>query len=226
MAFPGGGANPQYGRDMGPPPPSVGQGFAPGGQPPAQGPWGYYPNQMPLNYQSYTPTGSISGAYGYSPSPMMGQQPFGARLPQPYPNVDPTMPASHMTNTTGGVGCEPGYNYFFPPEHTKVHVLKTGSTAPWRLPRNFTMQFHAAHVPSNITLREILKGFGACNPIPKKNKVTEVVQGGGGQWYSGMSFSGDDEVAMSKKIRDLGWDSTRTGLPGQKPVVFLYIQKG
>lgn len=149
----------------------------------------------------------------------------GMRLPQAPPKIDPTMPAANMTNSTGGVGCEPGYNYFFPAEHTKIHVLKTGATPPWQLPPHFAQPFHAAHVPVSTTLAELLQGFGATNPVAKKNKCYEVVQGGNGKWYKGLCFNGDEKDAMKMTLKDLGWDRTRSGKPGEKPVVYLYITK-
>ncbi|POR31958.1 Uncharacterized protein TPAR_07831 [Tolypocladium paradoxum] len=36
------------------------------------------------------------------------------RQPQPLPVIDPNMPAAQMTNSSGGMGCEPGYNYQSP----------------------------------------------------------------------------------------------------------------
>jgi hypothetical protein len=159
-------------------------------------------------YQMYT----TGGANGY-------------RFPQSHPGIDPHMPAANMTNSTGGVGCEPGYNYFFPPEHTKIHLLKAGATAPWQLPANSVVPFSAVHVPTSTTLGELLKGFGATNPVPKKNKCWEVTQGGNGRWYKGLSFSADDKDKMKMSIKDLGWDMTRTGRPGEKPVVYLYVTR-
>ncbi|KAI1799423.1 hypothetical protein F4811DRAFT_543903 [Daldinia bambusicola] len=160
---------------------------------------------------------------GYNlPVPVFPGQ--GPRLPNPHPVVNLDAPALNLNNSTGGVGCEPGYNYFFPPEHTKLHILKS-SVAPWRLPEGMSMTFGAYHVPVNTTLAELLVGFGALNPCPKKNKVTEVIQGGNGRWYRGITFSGDNESNMAKTIKDMGWDCSRTGRTGQKPVIWLWITK-
>jgi hypothetical protein len=148
------------------------------------------------------------------------------QFPSGDPNISSSLPAANMTNSTGGVGCEPGYNYFFQPENTKVHVFDTGGTAPWQLPANFSAAFNAVHVPTNTTLGTLLKGFGATNPDPAMNKVFEVHQGGNGKWYKGMSFSGDNEEAMGKAIKEVGWDASRNGQPAGKPVVWLYVVKG
>lgn len=156
-------------------------------------------------------------------------QPNGAgnimpRQPQPYPAIDPNMPAAHMTNSSGGLGCEPGYNYFFAPKHTKVHVFRS-DRPPWQLPASAQMQFKAVHIPCNTTLAELLKGFGCDNPVPKKNHCYELISSGGGKWYKGLEIGGDDKDMMKKTIREVGWDETRTGLPNGKPVVCLWFCK-
>ncbi|KAI0179627.1 hypothetical protein GGR52DRAFT_527767 [Hypoxylon sp. FL1284] len=156
------------------------------------------------------------------PVPVFPNQP--TRLPNPHPVVNADAPALNLVNSTGGVGCEPGYNYFFPHEHTKLHVIKS-SVAPWRLSEGMSMHFGAFVVPVGTTLEELLAGFGATNSQPKKNKVTEVIQGGNGKWYRGVTFSGDKSADMKKTIGELGWDSTRTGRPQEKPVVWLWVTK-
>lgn len=244
MAFygppPTGGFNPRWGRDEGAQPPhgavAGGMPFIPAPQMPSmysmpQG-YGMMPHQPHMMSQPANPF--------FVPQPAPGipyQQPSqngytyisgiggGNRHAQPHPLVNPDLPAANMTNSTGGVGCEPGYNYFFGPEHTKVHIIKSGATPPWELPRNFSVPFHACHVPTSTTVGDLLRGFGATNPIRKKNKVWEVVQGGNGKWYKGLSFNGDQDDEMGKTMKELGWDSSRSGLPGRKPVVYLYITK-
>ncbi|KAK2609570.1 hypothetical protein N8I77_003066 [Diaporthe amygdali] len=228
----GAGRNTAYGPDSGPPPPtsqqpySLGPGFG-FGHPPQS--YGYHPAML-QQYQYYY------NAYG-RPYSMVGQGPYVNNTANPTqfvgtnqqagnPVINPSIPAVNLTNSTGGVGCEPGYNYFFPAEHTKIHVFKTNDTAPWQLPVNFTAPFHACHVPTNTTIGQLLKGFGACNPNPELNKVIEVHQGGNGRWYKGMSFSGDDKDSMKQTIKEVGWDSSRNGLRGGKPVVYLYVVKG
>src|SRR6185369_10016345 len=117
-----------------------------------------------------------------------------------------------------------GYNYFFHREHAKVHVIKS-PIPPWQCEPNTKLPFNAVHVPCNVSLGDLLKGFGCKNDTPKKNVVHEVVSGGGGRWYKGMSFHGDMKGMMEKTIKDVGWDETRTGQPGEKPVVCLYFTK-
>lgn len=223
--FPGrGGDNPRFGRDNGPPPPG-GYGSG-GGFPP------FFPHQanflgQPQSFFNY-PFANM-GPYAPGLPPGVSRPttwPTGGTAPAIQPVLDASLPAANMTNSTGGVGCESGYNYFFPSEHTKIHVFKTGDTPPWHLPPNFVFPFNAVHVPVNTTLGDLLKGFGACNPDPSKNRIFEVHQGGAGKWYRGLCFKGDDDGDMGKSIKSIGWDMTRTGLPGGKPVVYLYVTKG
>ena len=156
-------------------------------------------------------------------------QPNGAnnafhRSAQPYPNIDPNMPAAQFTNSSGGTGCEPGYNYFFPPSHTKAHVFRS-NTPPWQLPHTTQIQFKAVHIPCSTTCEQLLKGFGCTNATPKKNRCFELISGGGGKWYKGLELNGSDKDMMKKTIGAIGWDETRTGLPGEKPVVCLWFSK-
>ncbi|KAJ0116777.1 hypothetical protein J7T55_009928 [Diaporthe amygdali] len=231
MPFFGAGRNTAYGPDSGPPPPTsqnpYGSGFGFGYTPQ---PYGYYPQlyqQYQHYYNTYSRPYSIAAPGGYVTNAVNPTQyPATNQAPAGNPVINPSIPAVNLTNSTGGVGCEPGYNYFFPAEHTKIHVFKTNDTPPWQLPVNFTAPFHACHVPTNTTIGQLLKGFGACNPNPELNKVIEVHQGGNGRWYKGMSFRGDDKDAMKQTIKEVGWDSSRNGLRGGKPVVHLYVVKG
>lgn len=233
MSFFGAGRNTAYGPDGGPPPPTSRQPYGAGfgvGFNYISPPNGYYPGlheQQQQYYNAYGRPYSMVGPGGFASGPVNPTR-FAAtnRGPSGDPVINSSIPAVNMTNSTGGVGCEPGYNYFFAPEHTKVHVFKTGATPPWQLPVNFTAPFHACHVPCNTTIGQLLQGFGACNPDPAKNKVIEVHQGGNGKWYKGMSFQGDKKDNMAKTVKEVGWDKTRNGLVGGKPVVYLYVVKG
>lgn len=166
---------------------------------------------------------------GFQTQQTFSYQPNGAgnmlpRQPQPYPVIDPTMPAAQMTNSSGGVGCEPGYNYFFPAEHTKAHIFKT-STPPWQLPPTAQIPFKATHIPCTTTMADLLKGFGCTNPVAKKNRVFEVIGSGSGKWYKGLAISGDDKDMLKKTLKEVGWDMTRTGNPHEKPIVCLWFCK-
>lgn len=230
----GNGWNPQFGPDNNPHARrpvynAVGSGFA---VPGSAGP-GYVMNPAP-QFPGMAPASVLPGPNNVAPTyviPQNGQNhPVPVfpnqelRLPNPHPVVSLDTPALNLSNSTGGVGCEPGYNYFFPPEHTKLHVIKS-TTAPWRLPEGMSMGFGAYHVPVSTTLSELMAGFGAVNPIPRKNRITEVIQGGNGKWYRGITFAGNDGSVMNKTLRALGWDRTRTGRPGEKPVIWLWITK-
>ncbi|PHH62789.1 hypothetical protein CDD81_6681 [Ophiocordyceps australis] len=219
-----GGWNPLTGRDStgGCPP------FAPYGAPvPSPGqPYVHHSGGPGYNYGSPVGQGPAGGFYTQQ---SFSYQPNGTgnvlpRLPQPWPVIDPTMPAAQMTNSSGGMGCEPGYNYFFPSEHTKAHVFRS-NVPPWQLPSATQLPFKAAHIPCNTTFADLLKGFGCSNPVAKKNRVVEIINGGGGKWYKGLEVGGGDKEGLKKTIGEVGWDSTRTGLDGQKPVVCLWFCK-
>ncbi|TLD30670.1 hypothetical protein PspLS_01730 [Pyricularia sp. CBS 133598] len=234
MAYYGTGFNARWGPDGGGPPNYMyGSGRGMYGHP------GPYPN-MPMQFQQpggfgyCAPNAPIMMPYGMPQQPFnpYGGQGFprpvmtpGGRPPYPYPILDGSAPSANMTNSTGGVGCEPGYSYFFPPEHTKIHFLRTGPDAPWQLPPGTHIEFTAAHVPTNITIAQLMKGFGASNSNPRLNNIWEVLPAGNGKWYKGMQFNGDDSDSCKKTLKEVGWDKTRSGLPGESPVVYLYVTK-
>lgn len=182
---------------------------------------GIAPNVYPQPLQA--PVAGFTTQQTFSAQPNGALNPF-IRQPQACPNIDSTMPAAQMTNSSGGVGCEPGYNYFFPAEHTKIHVFKSNQ-APWLLPVNAQIPFVASHVPSGTTFAELLKGFGCCNANPKKNKCFEITSAGNGKWYKGLCITGDDKDMMKETLRSAGWGGDRTGLPDGKPVVCLWFCK-
>lgn len=210
------GYNPLYGRDEGPGIPGhyyVLHYFYPA--------WALtYPTNTPLPPGSPIPPGPV-----YATTQPNGAANVYPRSPHPFtPSLGPSIPSAQLRNTTGGTGCEPGYNYFFPRNHTKIHVFKS-ATPPWQLPAGAHIPFHAVHVPTGTTLAEILKGFGADNPDLKKNRCYEIVQGGGGRWHTGLSFGGDDKDVGKTTIGEIGWDESRNGQPGGKPVVCIYLTK-
>jgi hypothetical protein len=194
---------------------------------------GYQP-QPQAYHPAYAPLNSASSSMANGPmytQPVHGGQPAvpvfpgqPGRYPNAHPVVDPECPALNLANSTGGAGCEPGYNYYFPAEHTKIHVIRSRDP-PWSLQAGQSMHFGAYHVPTGTTLAELLKGFGATNPSAKKNRLTEVIQGGNGKWYKGMSFGGDEKGSLKQIIKEVGWDATRTGRTGEKPVVWLWVTK-
>ncbi|KAF7561177.1 hypothetical protein G7046_g2990 [Stylonectria norvegica] len=243
------GARPTY-APAGAPVPTQGQPYIPHlggpgyyqGAVPQYGGWAYGMNPMgvqPAPVYGAPAYGQYAvPSYGYAPHGAVGgfhtqqtfsYQPNGTgnvfpRQAQPYPNIDPAMPAAQMANSSGGVGCEPGYNYFFPAEHTKFHVFKS-EQPPWQLPANAQIPFIATHVPCQTTIAELLKGFGCTNESAKKNRIFEIVSGGNGKWYKGMCFTGGDKDAVKMTVKDVGWDASRTGLADGKPVVCVWFSK-
>lgn len=184
---------------------------------------GFYPQAAGMPMQQQMPTAGFytQQTFSYQPNGTGNMLP---RQPQPYPVIDSNMPSAQMTNSSGGVGCEPGYNYFFPAEHTKAHIFRS-QVAPWKLPHTAQIPFRATHIPCTTTMAELLKGFGCTNPIAKKNKCFEVIGGGSGKWYKGLCINGDDKDMLKKTIKDVGWDMSRTGNPNEKPIVCLWFCK-
>ncbi|KAK4217503.1 hypothetical protein QBC37DRAFT_369928 [Rhypophila decipiens] len=224
-----GGTNPVHGRDLGPAPP-LGRNSMPAGMNASSD--GHFLPGSNGSYSSGYMIYCVPYQPGMSPSCMaMTQYPAHAnnftspRVPRALPTIQPAMPAANMTNSTGGVGCEPGYNYFFPPEHTKIVVIQT-ITPPWRLPANATFPMIACHISTKTTIAELMAGFGAIHPEKHKNTVSEVIQKGNGGWIKGLSFSGAEKKALKQTMGEVGWGKTRSGLPGEKPVVYLYFTRG
>ncbi|KAI0391221.1 hypothetical protein F5Y17DRAFT_20543 [Xylariaceae sp. FL0594] len=214
-----GGWNPSFGWDAagGPPGPAPAYGAAapPGGM--AYGAFG-----APV-YGPAPPPAAAPPAYPYTAPGYYPPNTYhpGQRHPQPHPLVSFDYPGINMVNSTGGAGCEPGYNYVFHNEHTKFHIFKT-SRPPWRCP-GMNFSFAKFQVPTNTKIGELMARFGACNPDPMKNKITEVSERGAGNWYRGMIFSGDQVADCQKTIKEVGWDASRNGR--DKPVVWLWITK-
>ncbi|CAM1508978.1 Fc.00g027170.m01.CDS01 [Cosmosporella sp. VM-42] len=212
--------------------PNMAYGMPAMGTQPIQGMQGYpmpsYNPYMALYPHSYPmPPQTAMGSFHTQQT--IAVQPNGTgnifpRQPQPCPSIDTAMPAAQMTNSSGGVGCEPGYNYFFAAEHAKVHIFKSDKP-PWQLPENAQIPFIASHIPCQTQLGDLLKGFGCYNPNPKKNKCFEIISGGNGKWYKGFNFNGEDKDTLKMTIGEIGWDSTRTGQINEKPVVCLWFCK-
>lgn len=67
--------------------------------------------------------------------------------------------------------------------------------------------------------------LGCTNKDAKKNMVNEVVEKGNGTWAKGLTIKGDEKDRCKKAISAFGWDKTRTGIPGEKQVVWLWLTK-
>jgi len=81
------------------------------------------------------------------------------------------------------------------------------------------------HETKQTTLKELMQNLGCDNKEAKKNKIHEVQEVGNGKWAKGLSASGDDKDKMKKRIGDMGWDASRTGRVGERPVVWLWVTK-
>jgi hypothetical protein len=214
-AMAGRGYNTFHGFDIGPPPP----GFPPG-----------QPTGMPFS-AFFPPQASFA-----LPQPTFAQPMPAALFPQgwgglPNPATAPLrnggFPGIHLRNHTGGVGLPPGYDYAFPREHTKIHVFKTGPTPPWQ--QTLWSWDGTNHVkllvPCTTTVKELMQNLGCTNSDANKNKLHEIQEAGNGRWVKGITISGSDKDRVKKQIAEFGWDKSRTGAPGERPVVWLWCTK-
>lgn len=138
------------------------------------------------------------------------------------PVDDGGIPGVNIKNSTEGIGLEPGYNYFFPKEHCKIHVIKS-TTPPWQNEGTEAFNYTAHVVPTCVTLKTLLQQFGCDNEDPAKNILHEIVPGGGGKWYHGLTIKGDNKGLMKKQVGEMGWDEKRDGKKGE--VVWVYFTK-
>ncbi|RDL33915.1 uncharacterized protein BP5553_08283 [Venustampulla echinocandica] len=210
----GRGYNTFHGFDAGAPPP----GFSPAQPHAAQFPGVY---GFPVPYPMPIPIGA-------PPQPIIAPPYFnGQQYPAP-PPYDQTIPGIHLRNHTGDVGVPWGYDYLFPKENCPIHVFKT-TAKPWQIDTALhswdDRQFVKLLVPVTTTIKELMQNLGANNADPKKNRLYEIAEAGNGKWLKGMEIGGDDKDKCKKVIKDYGWDQTRTGKLGEKPLVWLYITK-
>ena len=90
---------------------------------------------------------------------------------------------------------------------------------------NEPVSYVGLYVPANLTVRDLLEGMGA---VARRSIVREVTPGGSGRWFAGLEIRGDDTVNLDKKIKEFGWDATRSGNThvGDRDVLWLYVIKG
>jgi hypothetical protein len=207
MAAPG--FNTAHGFDNGPTPPGFGFG---------RQYQGYYP-PMPTYYPPQAP-------YMALPPPMMSmapQFPMGQVYAGGAPVPDHGFPGLILRNETGGCGY-PGYYYLYPQEHCKIHVFKT-KEKPWQ--KTVNSYDNSNHikvvVPVSTTIKELMQNLGCANDDAKMNIMYECTEKGNGSWAHGIKLGGDDKDKMKKSIGEYGWNKTRTGFPGQRPVVWLWL---
>lgn len=214
----GRGYNPVHGFDTtGPPPPGSNPGQ------PTRAPGAHYS----AFFSGPAPSALQQPTFGY-PSGFSSTLPVLVPPSYPFPSasyaaVNPGFPAVCMQAGT----CAPpsGYTYLYHREHCRFHVFKT-PRPPWQHP--VSKADPATHakllIPTNITVKELMQNLGCDNPDAKKNKLYELAEVGDGRWSKGLTMCGADKERM-KKITDFGWDATRTGKPGEKPVVWLWLTK-
>ncbi|KAI9643206.1 hypothetical protein NHQ30_007822 [Ciborinia camelliae] len=156
---------------------------------------------------------------------------FPGTHPAPPPVDHSGMPGVSVKNQFGGIGIPPGYNYLFPSAHCLVHVFQTGSTPPWQalspLYTHDALNHTKFFVPASMSVKEMMQQLGCDNADGDKNVMTEVTEAGNGKWTRGMMFKGGNKDRMKMTLADLGWGIARrrTGLPGQGPLIWVYITK-
>jgi len=232
----GRGFNTFHGPDNGPPPPNMPPGHGMYPQP------GFVTTQSQPQYsqpiagvqtvpwQIYQGSGhpwtNFAAYYGVASNHYAGP---GANPYMPIALPNSEIPGLNFRNPSGGIGLPPGYDYLFPPEHTVIHVFRPSQTTspPWQSQTSplDAAKFFKFFVPCNLTILELMGRLGLDNPDAKMNVVHEVVEKGGGWWAKGISVKGDDKDRLKKTLKDMGWDSSRIGVPGKRPVVWLYITK-
>jgi len=71
-----------------------------------------------------------------------------------------------------------------------------------------------------------MKQLGCDNDEAKKNVLHEISEGGNGIWKKGLTITGDQKDRVKKQIQEMGWNGSRTGVHGERQVVWLWVQKG
>ncbi|KAH6677121.1 hypothetical protein B0J14DRAFT_635869 [Halenospora varia] len=243
----GTGYNTFHGFDNGPPPPSFGPSQGAGSPQYRSGFWSALPTPA-FGWPAIpaVPAVPVTPGIGVTPPPPYAVGPFVANgpimTPQPFPyggggswpSIPPVpsqnadFPCIHLRNHTGGVGLPPGYDYAFPSEHCNIHVFKT-KEKPWQHSGPLWAWDQTTHVklmvPCRATVKELMQNLGCVNEDAKKNVLYEVTEHGNGRWLRGLEIKGDDKDKVKKTIADMGWDKTRTGNVGERPVVWLWVLK-
>ncbi|KAE8448676.1 hypothetical protein EG329_008891 [Mollisiaceae sp. DMI_Dod_QoI] len=216
----GRGFNTAHGFDNGPPPPYAVPPFGMPGNP------GFYPQMQGFGWPQQPPPIYQPAQPPFIPSPYGGFGMGGQTWPTVAPFTDQGFPGIHLRNHTGGVGLPPGYDYAFPQEHCKIHVFKT-KQKPWQVTvyKEDTATHVRLFVPVNTSIKDLMQNLGCTNTDAAKNVLYECTEKGNGQWATGLKIKGDDKDRVKKLIGEYGWDKSRTGHPGEKPVVWLWVTK-
>lgn len=170
---------------------------------------------------------------GYPPNIHLRNHTGGVGLP---PGYDYAFPTEHCKIHVFKTGATPPWqrtmNSLDPATHVKLFVpcnVRRSAPLRSRSPSPFPMlisPFYDSKLTNpQTTVKELMQNLGCTNPDAKKNKLYEVQEAGGGRWVRGLSIMGDNKDKVKKLISELGWDKTRTGGPGERPVVWLYLTK-
>ena len=199
------GWNPKHGYDQGPPPPGFPHSSQPQYQYPPPPPGYIIPNHILHQSAVAVPQ------YIYPPQLNI------AHFPSPTPPPPPP-PTIYTTTTT----FPNGYTDLTPSPKCLIHCIKT-SIPPWQ--SRGPLPHSKLRVPTNTTVKELMQGLGCNNAKAGKNRLVEVTPGGDGKWYAGLGIKGDEKDRVKKTIREFCWDETRTGMGGDKSVVWLWATK-
>lgn len=205
------GFNPRHGWHPGTGAPRAGGFYGFGFAAPEQAAAGFFP---PPAGMAWVEVGNLPQQQWYYPAAwsfpqFQAQQAF---YNSPPPEYD--FPGANFQN-----GPDPGYNYIYPENHCKIHVL-ISKTAPWD--NKGPLEQRCFNVPTGITVKELMQQFGCTNEDPKKNKLYEVTQGRDGRWYKGVTIAGDSDK-VGKMIEEIGWNTQRNGV--DRDFVWLYFTK-
>ena len=80
-------------------------------------------------------------------------------------------------------------------------------------------------MPANTVVKDLMQNLGCTNDDPSKNILYEITEKGNGQWSPGLKISGNEKDKVKKPISQFGWNMSRTGHPGEPPVVWLWVTK-
>ncbi|KAI9745877.1 MAG: hypothetical protein M1818_000558 [Claussenomyces sp. TS43310] len=188
-------------------------------------PQGFFP--APAGMEWFAPPLMPGIPVGLPAMPPPPAEPAYGGLPPAYPQPVPAPPPNdggrpgmHVPNHLGGVGVPPGYSYLAPTENCAVHILG-GDVPPWESQNPRVLEPFI--VPTNTTIKDLMKGFGCDNLNPIKNVLTEVTQAGNGVWKRGLEIKGNNIDRMKKTIGEMGWTKERNGR--DEDFVWLWLQK-
>lgn len=71
-------------------------------------------------------------------------------------------------------------------------------------------------------LSDLMGVLGLKSQFPTKHILFEITKSTSGGWCKGMEYHTLDRY-QGRMLRELGWDETRTGNQGERPLVYLWV---